>query len=88
VYTVEILPAARKALRALDPSMRRRIEGAIALLAIDPHPPASRRLVERDGWRVRIGDYRVIYRIEDSRLVIVVVVVGHRREVYRRWHGE
>ena len=67
--------------------MRLRLEGAIAMLADDPRPPSSRRLSGRDGWRVRIGDYRVIYRIEDEVLVVVVVTVGHRREVYQRWHN-
>jgi len=67
--------------------MRLRIEGAIALLAQDPRPPACRRLVGSEYWRVRIGDHRVIYQINDDVLVVVVVTVGHRREVYQRWHG-
>jgi mRNA interferase RelE/StbE len=67
--------------------MRLRIEGAIALLAQDPRPPASRRLVGSEYWRVRIGDHRVIYQINDDVLVVVVVTLGHRREVYQRWHG-
>lgn len=83
VYRVEMLPAARRALRKIDAPTRSRIEGAIALLARDPHPPASRKLVERDGWRVRVGDYRVLYTIHDDVLLVVVVMIGHRREVYR-----
>jgi mRNA interferase RelE/StbE len=83
-YRVEVRPAAEKSLRRIDPSMRARIRGAVALLAIDPRPPASRRLRGRDGYRVRIGDYRILYRIEDDVLVVVVVTVGHRREVYER----
>ena len=87
MYAIDIRPAARRALRSLDSPMRLRIEGAIALLAQDPRPPASRRLVGSEYWRVRIGDHRVIYQINDDVLVVVVVTLGHRREVYQRWHG-
>lgn len=70
-------------LRKLDPPTARRIQGVIALLADDPRPPASRPLTGRPAWRVRVGDYRVIYTIEDDRLVVVVITIGHRRDVYR-----
>lgn len=83
-YRIDILPAAAKSLRRVDPPARARIEGAILLLAQDPRPPASRRLRGRDGYRVRVGDYRILYLIEDEVLVVVVVTVGHRREVYDR----
>ncbi|MBK9737928.1 MAG: type II toxin-antitoxin system RelE/ParE family toxin [Actinobacteria bacterium] len=83
-YRVVVRPAAQRALRRIDQPMRARIEGAIAMLAQDPRPPASRQLVERDGYRVRIGDYRVLYTIDDGVLIVAVVSVGHRREVYRR----
>lgn len=82
-YAIEFRPAAIRALRKLDSTSSRRIRDAILLLARDPRPPASRPLKGRDAWRVRVGDYRVIYRIEDERLVVVVVTVGHRRDVYR-----
>jgi mRNA interferase RelE/StbE len=83
-YTVELRPAAVRQLRKFDPQVRRRIEGAIALLAEDPRPPAAKRLVGGDGrWRVRTGDYRIIYLIEDRLLTVLVLDVGHRREVYR-----
>jgi mRNA interferase RelE/StbE len=62
----------------------RRLQAAIALLAEDPRPPASRPLRGRPAWRVRVGDYRVIYTIEDDVLLIVVVTLGHRRDVYDR----
>ncbi|MGH2861041.1 MAG: type II toxin-antitoxin system RelE family toxin [Solirubrobacteraceae bacterium] len=76
-------PAAARQLRKLDPQTARRIQGVIALLADDPRPPASRPLTGRPAWRVRAGDYRVIYTIEDDRLVVVVITIGHRRDVYR-----
>jgi mRNA interferase RelE/StbE len=82
-YRIEVRPAAARQLRKLDPPTARRIQGAIALLADDPRPPASRPLIGRPAWRVRVGDYRVIYTIEDDRLVVVVVTLGHRRDVYR-----
>jgi mRNA interferase RelE/StbE len=63
--------------------MQPRIEGAIALLAEDPRPPASRPLKGRVGYRVRVGYYRIIYTIQDDVLLIVVVALGHRRDVYR-----
>jgi mRNA interferase RelE/StbE len=83
-YRIELRPAAVRALRKLDPSIRPRIQGVIALLAHDPRPPAARQLVGRPGFRLRVGDYRVIYTIHDDVLVVVVVTVGHRREVYER----
>ena len=84
-YSVFVAPAAVRRLRKLDGSARRRIEGVIALLAQDPRPPSAVMLVGRaNTWRVRTGDYRVIYEIDDGVLTVLVVAVGHRREVYRR----
>ena len=82
-YRIEVRPAAVRALRKVDPDIRPRIEGAIALLARDPRPPASRPLRGRPGYRVRVGDYRIIYTVQDDVLVVVVVTLGHRRDVYR-----
>jgi len=82
-YRVEVRPAALRALRELDPNVRPRIEGAIALLAEDPRPPASRPLAGRPAYRVRVGDYRIVYSIQDDVLLVVVVTLGHRRDVYR-----
>lgn len=83
-YRVELRPAAARALRKLDPQVRRRIQGAIALFAQDPRPPAARALQGRPGLRVRVGDYRIIYTVQDDVLLVVVVALGHRREVYER----
>ncbi len=82
-YRIEVRPAAARALRKLDPHIARRIQGAIALLAEDPRPPASRPLRGRPGYRLRVGDYRIIYSVVDEVLLVVVVTVGHRRDVYR-----
>ena len=81
-YRVEVRPAALRALRNVDATIRPRIEGVIALLAEDPRPPASRPLRGRPGYRVRVGDYRIIYTVQDDVLLIVVVTLGHRRDVY------
>jgi len=83
-YRIELRPAALRALRKLDPPVARRVQAAIALLAEDPRPPASRPLRGRPAWRVRVGDYRVIYTIEEDVLLVVVVTLGHRRDVYDR----
>jgi mRNA interferase RelE/StbE len=81
-YRIEIRPAAARALRKLAPDVQPRIQGAIALLAEDPRPPASRPLRGRPGFRVRVGDYRIIYTVADDVLLVVVVTLGHRRDVY------
>lgn len=83
-YRIELRPAAARALRKLDPQIRPRIQGAIALLARDPRPPAARALQGRPGFRIRVGDYRIIYTIADDVLLVVVVTIGHRRDVYER----
>lgn len=83
-YRVELRPAAVRALRRLDPQIRRRVQGAIAMLAHDPRPPAARALQGRPGFRVRVGDYRIIYTVVDNLLLVVVVTLGHRRDVYDR----
>jgi mRNA interferase RelE/StbE len=83
-YRVELRPAAVRALKKLDPPIRQRIQGAITLLAEDPRPPAARALRGRPGFRVCVGDYRIVYTVADDVLLIVVVTVGHRRDVYDR----
>ena len=83
-YRIELRPAVVRALRKLDPPIRGRLQGAIALLAKDPRPPAARALQGRPGLRVRVGDYRIIYTVADDVLLVVVVTLRHRREVYDR----
>ena len=83
-YRIEVRPAAVKALRRIHPDDRARVQGAIALLAQDPRPPGARALQGRTGFRVRVGDYRILYTVDDGVLLIVVVALGHRRDVYDR----
>ena len=87
-YRIEVAPAAVRQLRKLDLPARRRVQAAIELLADQPRPPGAMKLAGGEGeWRVRTGDYRVVYEIRDEIrdevLVVLVVAVGHRREVYR-----
>jgi mRNA interferase RelE/StbE len=82
-YRVEVLPAAVRSIRKLPPEAKRRIQAVINLLADEPRPPAAKKLTGRPEWRVRTGDYRVLYRIQDEVLLVVVVDAGHRREIYR-----
>ncbi len=82
-YTLQVLPVAARAIRKLPPEAKRRIEGVIETLAEQPRPPAAKKLTGRPEWRVRSGDYRVLYRIEDQILTVIIVQAGHRREVYR-----
>jgi mRNA interferase RelE/StbE len=85
VYAVEFLPAAARQLAKLDRSVQRRIARAVDGLAVEPRGPSSAKLRGADDiWRVRVGDYRVLYQIHDARLVILVVAVGHRATIYRR----
>jgi mRNA interferase RelE/StbE len=83
-YRIELRPAAVKALRRIDPQDAKRIQGAIALLGENPRPPGAKALQGRDGFRARVGSYRIIYTIEDGVLLVIVVTVGHRRDVYER----
>ena len=84
-YEVRLAPAAVRQLRTLDPPGRRWVQAAIDLLAEEPRPPGARQLVGGAGeWRVRTGDFRIIYDIRDGELLVLVIKVGHRRDVYER----
>jgi mRNA interferase RelE/StbE len=80
--TVLILPSAQKQLSKLPGAIASRIEDKLLELEYDPRPPGCKKLRGRDAWRIRIGDYRAIYEINDDRLIITVITVAHRREVY------
>jgi mRNA interferase RelE/StbE len=83
-YKVLFKPSADRALRKLPKDVQRRIVGEIALLARNPRPPGVVKLAgDENLWRIRIGDYRVVYEIHNDRLVIVVLRVAHRKDVYR-----
>jgi mRNA interferase RelE/StbE len=84
-YQVEVAPAAIRQLRKLDPAGRRRVQAAIELLSDEPQPSGAKKLVGGEGeWRVRTGGYRIVYEINDNILLVLVVALGHGREIYRR----
>lgn len=84
-YRVEIARRAVKALSALPRREQQRIRAAIDLLADNPRPPGCVAMTgEVHAYRVRVGDHRIIYEVFDDHLVVQVVRVGHRRDVYRK----
>lgn len=83
-YTVDTR-AVKRTIRRLAPDMQRRVLRALAALETNPRPPQSRKLAGHENlWRLRVGDWRIIYTIEDERLIVIIVGVGHRGDVYRR----
>jgi mRNA interferase RelE/StbE len=82
-YSIEFRPSARKTLGELPSSDRSRISKAIQRISENSHGPGCEKLRGTDYWRIRAGDYRVVYSIVESMLIVVVIRIGHRREVYR-----
>ncbi|WP_026929139.1 type II toxin-antitoxin system RelE family toxin [Glycomyces tenuis] len=83
-YRVVFTDEADKQLKKLDKAVRRRILLAIAKLEGEPRPTGVKKLKgSSDRWRVRVGDWRIVYKIEDGQLVVLVVAVGHRSKVYK-----
>lgn len=84
-FTVTISPAARRQIKKLERKTQERIIQRLRELTANPRPPDIKKMSgERDLYRARTGDYRIIYQIQDDELVILVLKAGHRREVYRR----
>lgn len=83
-YKLEFTASALRELRSLDAQIQVRIAAKATALCDDPFPPGVKKLQGLPGhFRVRVGDYRIIYRIDGQRVVIVIVRIGHRREIYR-----
>ncbi|MFQ5874520.1 MAG: type II toxin-antitoxin system RelE/ParE family toxin [Dehalococcoidia bacterium] len=82
-YQVRAVPAAEREIEKLPSSVHTRISGRILSLEDNPRPRGTRKLSGREEYRLRVGDYRVLYTIDDSNRVVIVFAVGHRREVYR-----
>ena len=81
-YKVTFLRAARKELEELPRKMQLRISGVIALLAVNPFPTNSKKLIGREGYRIRTSSYRILYNVDKGILKILIVRIGHRRDVY------
>jgi len=85
MYEVELLPAASRDLKRIEKKMQVRIVAALRDLAENPRPAGVVKLAGEDNvWRIREGDYRILYEIHDRRLLVLVVRIGNRRDVYRR----
>jgi mRNA interferase RelE/StbE len=83
-FALVIEPKPRKALEKLDQRSQARIFSAMKLLAANPRPSKAIQMVGFESlWRIRVGDFRVIYTVRDQELVILVVSIGHRKDVYR-----
>lgn len=84
-WSIELSSRARKDLAALDRPVQRRIARAITMLESDPRPQASRALSGADSEirRLRVGDHRILYEVRDAVLLVLIIKIGHRREVYR-----
>ena len=83
-YKVELETRARREFLSLPADMRERISDAIDDLQTNPRPPGAKRLVGQEGYRIRKGDYRILYTVDDKARLVRVYRVAHRREVYRR----
>ncbi len=82
-YGLLILPRAKRELADLPAQQLAVAELKIRALQENPRPAGCKKLAERKGWRIRFGNYRVIYKIDDTQKIITIVGVGHRREIYR-----
>jgi mRNA interferase RelE/StbE len=84
VYNVLLERSAERDLRRLDNNVHDRVIKAIGKLATDPRPPGCRKLIgSKNDWRIRVGDYRIVYEITDEVRIVRVHRVRHRRDVYR-----
>jgi mRNA interferase RelE/StbE len=82
-YKISILRKAQKQLAKIPASDFKKIKQAILDLGQDPRPPGSLKLKGRPGWRIRQGDYRVIYEIQDDQLIVIVLDIGNRKDIYK-----
>ena len=83
MYDVFVLPQAQKDLDKLDPSVFERIVKRVRLLAKDPRPQGSLKMTSEEGYRIRIGDHRVLYRVDDDPRRIYIYRIKHRKDAYR-----
>ena len=82
-YRIEFLKTAQKELLKLSKEVQQRIAVKIDSLVAEPYPLDTKKLKNSDSlFRVRVGDYRIIYRIEEKKLIVLIVKIGHRRDIY------
>jgi mRNA interferase RelE/StbE len=82
-YQIILTNAANKQLRKLPNQIAQRIQAQLLELENNPRPDGCKKLVNVEAWRIRIGDYRVIYEIHDKILIVSVIEIGHRRDIYK-----
>lgn len=82
-YRVELESRARKELLDLSREVQERISDIIDSLAVNPRPPGAKKLTGQEGYRVRKGDYRILFTVDDKATLVRIYRIGHRREVYR-----
>jgi mRNA interferase RelE/StbE len=83
-YRIEVSATAERQLKKIRREDQVRILRSVSLLAVEPHPSGCRKMSGYEAvYRFRIGKYRVIYKIDENRIVIIILKIGHRREVYR-----
>ncbi len=83
-YKISIVRSALKSLRKIENRTQRRIEKKIDTLTSNPIPEDSKKLKgKRDLYRIRVGDYRIVYTIENKKLIVLIIKIGHRKEIYR-----
>jgi len=83
VYRLEVSHTAHRQIRRLAVQTQERVNRAIARLAENPRPSGAKKLTARDGYRVRVGDYRILYQVDDGVKVVIVYRVMSRGDVYR-----
>lgn len=82
-YELRVKPSVARDLRGIPPAEVRRILARIEPLRDNPRPPGAEKLSDQERYRLRQGDHRIIYQVDDAQLRVEVVKVGHRRDVYR-----
>lgn len=80
-YSVFILRRAQRELSQVPPEVYERIKKVIFNLAKEPRPAGCRKLIGRDGWRIRVSNFRIIYEIDDTAKTVIILHIGHRRDV-------
>lgn len=83
-YSVKFTPHAARAFRKLPRDVQTRISPSVDALKENPRPPGSEKLKgSEDAYRIRVGDYRILYEVQDKELIVYIIEAGHRRAVYR-----
>lgn len=83
-FSVRIKKSAEKEFTRLPEENKKKVSEAILSLEINPRPNNSKKLRQRPEFRIRVGDYRIIYEIDEKQRIVTVSIIGHRKEVYRR----